>query len=99
MEELELLNIPGFNSVGVVLKINSTTAKLIRSVTLQNNRYSTDSFQKAPNWVQEANKELKKAEKIEQLYNKLIITTTEKKKINIELGYDKNNYIWLFDDD
>lgn len=105
MEELELIEVPGYGSVGVVLKINSATAKKISSVLMQGNNYNTNSNSWAPNWVQEVNKKLKKAKKIEQepnnkLYNptKLIITT-EKEQIKINISTDSKNYIWLFDDE
>lgn len=105
MEELELIEVPGYGSVGVVLKINSTTAKKISSVLMQKNTYTIDSSSWAPNWVQEVNEKLKKAKKIEQgpnnkLYNTTeLIITTEKEQIKINISTDSKNYIWLFDDE
>lgn len=60
MEELELLNIPGYGSAGIVLKINNTIAKKISTVIIHKQIYDNSSSSWAPNWIQEINKELKK---------------------------------------
>ena len=93
MEELELVNIPGFGSVGVVLKINNKTAKKISEVITNDKIYHSDSTSWAPNWIQKVNKEVKI--KTDQV----LITTTEGVKITINLQTNSKNYIWLFDDD
>ena len=99
MEELELVNIPGFGSVGVVLKINNKTAKKISAVLTNDKIYHNDSTSWAPNWIQEVNKELKKKKEVKIKTNQVLIITTEGIKITINLQDNSKNYIWLFDDD
>lgn len=99
MEELELVNIPGFGSVGVVLKINNKTAKKISTVITNDKIYHNDSNSWAPNWIQEVNKELKKKKEVKIKTDQVLITTTEEIKITINLQTNSTNYIWLFDDD
>lgn len=98
MEKLELIEVPGYGSVGVVLKINSAIAKKVSLVLMKGNRYTNDSNSWAPNWVQEVNEKLKKAEKIKQ-ENQQIVITTGKEQIKINIATDSKNYIWLFDDE
>ena len=99
MEELELVNIPGFGSVGVVLKINNKTAKKISEVITNDKIYHSDSTSWAPNWIQKVNKELKKKKEVKIKTDQVLITTTEGVKITINLQTNSKNYIWLFDDD
>lgn len=105
MEELELLNIPGYGSAGIVLKINNTIAKKISTVITNDKVYANDSTSWAPNWIQEINKELKKKKEVNIVYDtvheikQVLILTTEGLKIEINLQSNSKNYIWLFDDD
>lgn len=99
MEEFELVNIPGFGSVGVVLKINNKTAKKISAVITNDKIYYSNSTSWAPNWIQEINKELKKKKEVKIKTDQVLITTTEGIKITINLQTNSTNYIWLFDDD
>lgn len=99
MEELELVNIPGFGSIGVVLKINNKIAKKISTVITNDKEYTHNSTSWAPNWIQEVNKELKKKKEVKINTNRVLITTTEGIKITINLQTNSKNYIWLFDDE
>lgn len=93
MEELELLNIPGYGSVGVVLKINNKIAKKISTVITNDKVYEYSSSSWAPNWIQKINKELKKKKEVKIKTNQVLITTIEGIKITINLQTNSTNYI------